>query len=93
MNRTSTSASQSDLHPLTEAIRSGLRRAAPPDAEAVRSLTRKAYAKWIPVIGREPKPMTADYEVAVRDHSTCWNWMENWLHSSRCALRPTTYSS
>ena len=55
-------------HPLTEAIRAGLRRATPEDAAVVRDLTRAAYAKWVPVLGREPKPMTADYDVAVRDH-------------------------
>lgn len=38
------------------------------DASAVRELTRAAYAKWVPVIGREPKPMAADYDVAVREH-------------------------
>ena len=48
--------------------RAGLRRAAPADAVAVRDLTRAAYAKWGPVLGREPKPMTADYDAAVRDH-------------------------
>jgi hypothetical protein len=31
-------------------------------------LTRDAYAKWVPLIGREPWPMIADYDVAVRDH-------------------------
>ena len=45
-----------------------IRRAGPPDAAAVRSLTREAYAQWIPVIGREPLPMKADYEKAVREH-------------------------
>src|SRR5262252_3472638 len=45
-----------------------LRRALPADAGAVRDLTRQAYAKWVPLIGREPKPMTADYELAVRRH-------------------------
>jgi ribosomal protein S18 acetylase RimI-like enzyme len=44
------------------------RRARPADAEAIAALTREAYAKWVPVIGRAPKPMTADYHVAVRDH-------------------------
>lgn len=44
------------------------RRATPADAEAVRDLTRGAYARWVPVIGREPKPMGADYEAAVREH-------------------------
>ena len=38
------------------------------DAPAIRALTRAAYAKWVPMIGREPKPMTADYEHAVRHH-------------------------
>src|SRR5712672_815242 len=38
------------------------------DAAAIRKLTRQAYAKWVPVIGREPKPMTADYTEAVKKH-------------------------
>ena len=45
-----------------------MRRATLADAAAVRDLTRAAYAKWIPLIGREPKPMTANYERAVVDH-------------------------
>jgi GNAT superfamily N-acetyltransferase len=45
-----------------------LRRAAAADAQAVRQLTREAYAKWIPVIGREPRPMSADYDAALRKH-------------------------
>jgi ribosomal protein S18 acetylase RimI-like enzyme len=45
-----------------------LRPARAGDAAAVRDLTREAYAKWIPRIGREPKPMGADYEAAVRNH-------------------------
>ncbi len=45
-----------------------IRRAAPADAHAIRELTRAAYARWVPVIGREPKPMAADYDAAVRDH-------------------------
>jgi ribosomal protein S18 acetylase RimI-like enzyme len=45
-----------------------LRRAAAEDAAAVRALTRAAYAKWVPLLGREPKPMQADYERAVREH-------------------------
>ena len=44
------------------------RRATAADAAAVRALTREAYSKWVPVIGREPKPMTADYDAAIRDH-------------------------
>jgi N-acetylglutamate synthase-like GNAT family acetyltransferase len=45
-----------------------IRRAGAEDAQAIRDLTRQAYAKWIPVIGREPFPMTADYQLAVARH-------------------------
>ena len=45
-----------------------LRQAVASDAAAVRELTRAAYAKWVPVIGREPMPMAADYDRAVREH-------------------------
>ncbi|BBK41451.1 hypothetical protein STVA_14710 [Allostella vacuolata] len=45
-----------------------LRPAAPRDAATVRALTRGAYARWVPVIGREPLPMRADYDAAVRHH-------------------------
>jgi ribosomal protein S18 acetylase RimI-like enzyme len=44
------------------------RRASAGDAAAIRDLTRAAYSKWIPVIGREPMPMTADYDAAVWEH-------------------------
>ena len=39
------------------------------DAVAIRALTRAAYAKWVPLIGREPLPMQADYERAVAEHT------------------------
>ena len=45
-----------------------IRRATAEDAAAIRALTRAAYAKWVAVIGREPVPMTADYDQAVREH-------------------------
>jgi GNAT superfamily N-acetyltransferase len=45
-----------------------LRRAGPEDAGVVRELTRRAYAKWCDILGREPLPMTADYDHAVRHH-------------------------
>ena len=51
---------------MAEAI--ALRRAVAEDATAIRELTRAAYAKWVPLIGREPRPMTVDYEAAVRRH-------------------------
>ena len=48
--------------------RTEIRRAGANDADSVRELTRAAYAKLVAVIGREPRPMTANYESAVRDH-------------------------
>ena len=45
-----------------------LRQGLATDVAAIRDLTRAAYAKWVPVIGREPKPMTADYAEALRKH-------------------------
>lgn len=45
-----------------------LRLATAADAEAIGELTREAYAKWVPLIGREPLPMRADHDAAVRNH-------------------------
>jgi GNAT superfamily N-acetyltransferase len=45
-----------------------LRQAESRDAQAITGLVRAAYSKWVPVIGREPQPMLADYERAVREH-------------------------
>ena len=45
-----------------------LRRATAADVANVRALTRSSYAKWVPLIGREPLPMTADYDRAVAEH-------------------------
>ncbi len=47
---------------------SHLRRATPDDVGAIKALVHAAYAKWVPVIGRAPAPMIADYGRAVRDH-------------------------
>jgi ribosomal protein S18 acetylase RimI-like enzyme len=45
-----------------------LRPAEPHEADAIRDIVRAAYAKWVPIIGREPMPMKADYDKAVLDH-------------------------
>jgi N-acetylglutamate synthase-like GNAT family acetyltransferase len=45
-----------------------LRKASDADADAIRTLTREAYSKWIAVIGREPLPMTVDYAAAIKKH-------------------------
>ena len=52
----------------TDAGHRTVRRATATDAAAVRELTRAAHAKWVPLLGREPRPMTADHDAAVRDH-------------------------
>jgi N-acetylglutamate synthase-like GNAT family acetyltransferase len=48
--------------------RQSFRRATSADVGTIREIPRAAYSKWVPVIGREPKPMTADYEHAVAEH-------------------------
>jgi ribosomal protein S18 acetylase RimI-like enzyme len=45
-----------------------LRQANITDADAIASLTRDAYSKWEPVIGRAPLPMLVDYAQAVRQN-------------------------
>lgn len=58
--RQAMSASSADPPAMT------IRRAVATDAAAVRDLTRRAYAKWIPLIGREPTPATENYDQIVR---------------------------
>lgn len=45
-----------------------IRLATAEDVEIVTALTKAAYAKWVPVIGREPLPMKADYAAAIHNH-------------------------
>jgi GNAT superfamily N-acetyltransferase len=45
-----------------------LRRARHEDADLVREIVRGAYARWVPVIGREPMPMRVDYAKAIQKH-------------------------
>jgi ribosomal protein S18 acetylase RimI-like enzyme len=45
-----------------------LRLATPADVAVITALVRAAYAKWVPVIGREPMPMTVDYGQALVRH-------------------------
>ena len=37
------------------------------DVAEITNLVRAAYARWIPVLGREPRPMVADYAAAVQN--------------------------
>ena len=50
---------------MTDARTLPLRTALPHEGAALRELARAAYARWVPVLGREPRPMMADYEAAV----------------------------
>ncbi len=45
-----------------------LRLGLPQDAGLIRDFVLAAYAKWVPVMGREPLPMTADYDAALQRH-------------------------
>lgn len=45
-----------------------LRRARSDDVTAISELVSKAYGKYVERIGRKPKPMTADYRLAVAEH-------------------------
>jgi GNAT superfamily N-acetyltransferase len=62
------SAHPDPSQPSEDAGQKTMRRATTADAAAVRELTRAAYAKWVPILGREPRPMTADYDAALREH-------------------------
>lgn len=46
----------------------GLRRASAEDVPAIAALVRAAYSKYLPRIGRAPKPMMADYSVSIARH-------------------------
>lgn len=39
------------------------------DTELVTEIVRAAYARWVPVIGREPLPMRVDYGRAIEEHT------------------------
>jgi len=45
-----------------------IRRARPDEAPVIDAITQAAYAKWVPVLGRKPMPMTVDYAAALREH-------------------------
>ena len=49
-----------------------IRRASPGDAEIIASITDAAYAKYVPLMGRKPQPMTADYHQVLAEHPV---WM------------------
>lgn len=59
-----------------------LRRAAPDDALDVKTLIAAAFARHAPALGRTPRPMLADYALAVRAHQV-------WIVTQRGGLIAT----
>lgn len=51
-------------HPMIE-----IRPANPGEATIIAGIVNAAYAKWVAVIGRKPRPMQTDYQQAVHDHA------------------------
>ena len=47
-----------------------IRAAAAGDVARIRAIARAAFAKYVPRVGREPAPMTADYEAEVAAQRT-----------------------
>lgn len=68
-----------------------LRPAETADADAIRRLVRDAYALYVPRIGREPAPVTADYDALVRDGAVTLA-LENDEIVGVLVLRPQTDS-
>ncbi len=38
------------------------------EAGAIAAIVMAAYAKWVPLLGREPMPMRVDYDKAILEH-------------------------
>lgn len=53
---------------MTTSASIAIRLAQPHEAGAIATIVMAAYAKWVPVIGREPMPMQVDYDKAVLEH-------------------------
>src|SRR5206468_6937615 len=52
-----------------------IRKASPGDAGIVSNLTDAAYAKYVPLMGRKPQPMTADYQQILAEHPVWILWV------------------
>jgi ribosomal protein S18 acetylase RimI-like enzyme len=55
-----------DIPPLASGLT--LRAVRLEDAPIIHAVTRAAYLQWVPHLGREPVPMQADYDKAVREN-------------------------
>ncbi len=64
-----------------------LLQATPDDWSAIAELVAAAYGRWVPVLGRSPKPMTVDYPSAINHHrfdllTTRTSWSASLKHAS-----------
>ena len=53
-----------------------IRKAASGDAAIVARITDAAYAKYVPLMGRKPQPMTADYQQILVEHPVWLVWVD-----------------
>jgi len=53
-----------------------IRKASLDDASIISTLTDAAYAKYVPLMGRKPQPMTADYQRIVAEHPVWMLWID-----------------
>lgn len=56
-----------------------LRQATLADVDAISALTDAAYSKYIPLIGRKPLPMTADYSRMVIENTIWLLYVDDYL--------------
>jgi GNAT superfamily N-acetyltransferase len=54
-----------------------IRRASPDDAETISSITDAAYARYVPLMGRKPQPMTIDYHQVLAEHPVWMLWADD----------------
>jgi ribosomal protein S18 acetylase RimI-like enzyme len=52
-----------------------IRKAVLDDAKLVSAITDAAYAKYVPLMGRKPQPMTADYQQILAEHPVWIMWV------------------
>ena len=53
-----------------------IRKAGSGDADIILSITDAAYAKYVPLMGRKPQPMTADYQQILIEHPVWIMWVD-----------------
>ena len=63
-----------EKNPLQQQI--AIRKAFPGDADIVSSITDAAYAKYVPLMGRKPQPMTIDYQRMLAEHHGWILWID-----------------